>query len=143
MDPCLEQDLQSKTKPWALSPLISTMPYFAHARTDELNQVLPFPPPAPVQEDTSQLRFEDGERPVELQDTHSPAFRRTYCTDPEHRKNILFGPDVSGISCISSSTWTLLIILHTVGHDNDGLLLRISLLQSNRRRITTPGWYDL
>ncbi|KAI9452505.1 hypothetical protein F5148DRAFT_1289581 [Russula earlei] len=32
VDPTLEHDLASSTKPWALSPLISTMPYFAHRR---------------------------------------------------------------------------------------------------------------
>ena len=32
IDPTLEHDLTSPTKPWALSPLISTMPYFAHSR---------------------------------------------------------------------------------------------------------------
>jgi len=32
VDPTLEHDLGSQTKPWALSPLISTMPHFSHAR---------------------------------------------------------------------------------------------------------------
>ncbi|CAA7264369.1 unnamed protein product [Cyclocybe aegerita] len=32
IDPTLQHDLMSSTKPWALSPLISTMPYFAHTR---------------------------------------------------------------------------------------------------------------
>lgn len=30
MDPTLEHDLLSQTKPWALSPLIATMPHFSH-----------------------------------------------------------------------------------------------------------------
>jgi len=30
IDPTLQHDLTSKTRPWALSPLISTMPYFVH-----------------------------------------------------------------------------------------------------------------
>jgi hypothetical protein len=30
VDPTLEHDLTSPTRPWALSPLISTMPHFAH-----------------------------------------------------------------------------------------------------------------
>ena len=33
IDPTLEHDLMSSTKPWALSPLISTMPHFMHERT--------------------------------------------------------------------------------------------------------------
>lgn len=32
IDPTLEHDLQSNTKPWALSPLVSTMPHFIHRR---------------------------------------------------------------------------------------------------------------
>jgi len=32
IDPTLEHDLMSPTKPWALSPLISTMPHFSHTR---------------------------------------------------------------------------------------------------------------
>ncbi|PFH49904.1 hypothetical protein AMATHDRAFT_62184 [Amanita thiersii Skay4041] len=35
IDPTLEHDLLSPTKPWALSPLISTMPHFAHKRIEE------------------------------------------------------------------------------------------------------------
>ena len=95
MDPCMEQDLQSKTKPWALSPLISTMTYFAHTRTDEMHQVPPFPPLKPVQEDTSQLRFKTEGRPAEMQDAHAPLVRRSYCQNAEHRKNITLGPNVS------------------------------------------------
>jgi hypothetical protein len=32
IDPTLEHDLQSPTKPWALSPLIATMPHFTYTR---------------------------------------------------------------------------------------------------------------
>lgn len=32
IDPTLEHDLQSSTKPWALSPLITTMPHFTYTR---------------------------------------------------------------------------------------------------------------
>ncbi|KIP07291.1 hypothetical protein PHLGIDRAFT_425605 [Phlebiopsis gigantea 11061_1 CR5-6] len=93
MDPCMEQDLQSKEKPWALSPLMSTMTYFAHTRTDGAHQVPPFPPPKPVQEDTSQLRFKARDRPPELQDVHNPSARRTYCQNSEHRTGIILGPN--------------------------------------------------
>ncbi|KAF8637866.1 hypothetical protein AX17_002492 [Amanita inopinata Kibby_2008] len=36
IDPTLEHDLGSQTKPWALSPLIATMPHFAHRRIDNV-----------------------------------------------------------------------------------------------------------
>jgi len=45
IDPTLEHDLASSTKPWALSPLISTMPHLAHKRL----HAVPRPPsPAPL-----------------------------------------------------------------------------------------------
>lgn len=53
MDPTLEHDLGSKTKPWALSPLVSTMPYLAHSRSSP-----PAFPPADrksVEDDVTQL----------------------------------------------------------------------------------------
>lgn len=54
MDPTLEHDLQSQTKPWALSPLISTMPYFAHHRVRD-HAGAPFPPPSSLTDDTFEL----------------------------------------------------------------------------------------
>ncbi|KAF9450320.1 DUF1769-domain-containing protein [Macrolepiota fuliginosa MF-IS2] len=35
IDPTLEHDLQSNTKPWALSPLVSTMPHLQHQRAHD------------------------------------------------------------------------------------------------------------
>ncbi|KAI0250671.1 hypothetical protein BJV78DRAFT_546765 [Lactifluus subvellereus] len=40
VDPSLEHDLASSTKPWALSPLISTMPYLAHTRLPAVSRTL-------------------------------------------------------------------------------------------------------
>jgi len=80
VDPTLSHDLSSSTKPWALSPLVSTMPYFAHTRLassrssspdsstsslslDEVHGLESTPPPFPpldntsVQDDTSQLCY--------------------------------------------------------------------------------------
>ncbi|KAG1745296.1 hypothetical protein EDB19DRAFT_1894480 [Suillus lakei] len=69
VDPTLEHDLMSDTKPWALSPLIATMPYFVHERLDDI-RVSPvlddkrsdftapsFPPSQSIGEDISQLQF--------------------------------------------------------------------------------------
>ncbi|KAG1736139.1 uncharacterized protein EDB91DRAFT_1143079 [Suillus paluster] len=57
VDASLEHDLMSETKPWALSPLIATMPYFVHERLDDVRA-------SPLLEckrseftDTSQLQF--------------------------------------------------------------------------------------
>ncbi|OAX36641.1 DUF1769-domain-containing protein [Rhizopogon vinicolor AM-OR11-026] len=69
IDPTLEHDLMSDTKPWALSPLIATMPHFMHERIDDIraSPLLEdkrsksidhsFPPSHSIGEDTSQLQF--------------------------------------------------------------------------------------
>jgi len=81
IDPTLEHDLASSTKPWALSPLISTMPHFAHGRVSsspsrspspamfqpepKLSKRAfvsrkvwpPFPPPQSLSDDTAQLHL--------------------------------------------------------------------------------------
>ncbi|KIJ61855.1 hypothetical protein HYDPIDRAFT_176829 [Hydnomerulius pinastri MD-312] len=69
IDPTLEHDLTSTSKPWALSPLIATMPHFAHERLHNLQGTLiseehesavlqsPFPPTTSISDDTSQLRL--------------------------------------------------------------------------------------
>jgi len=56
IDPTLEHDLSSTTQPWALSPLISTMPNLTHARIDSIRHPPPlFPPRHSIGDDTSQL----------------------------------------------------------------------------------------
>ncbi|KAF7973152.1 hypothetical protein HWV62_15929 [Athelia sp. TMB] len=85
MDPTLEHDLYSQTKPWALSPLISTMPYFAH-RSSETDPPT-FPPAAPISDDLAHLPA------AKAKDVHTPAQRRAYFADPTHRKQVIFGPD--------------------------------------------------
>ncbi|KAK0458092.1 uncharacterized protein EV420DRAFT_1620875 [Desarmillaria tabescens] len=61
VDPVLEHDLTSQSKPWALSPLISTMPHFAHSRLDrDLQDIDSGIPPFPteytsISDDTSNL----------------------------------------------------------------------------------------
>jgi len=74
IDPTLEHDLTSPTKPWALSPLVSTMPHFMHTRTTITedafsgslseapasdtpgsSRLSSFPPSQSIADDTSQL----------------------------------------------------------------------------------------
>ncbi|KAF8273476.1 hypothetical protein EI94DRAFT_1563982 [Lactarius quietus] len=58
IDPSLEHDLTSSTKPWALSPLISTMPHLTHKRVLEHYDGWPdFPPPQSLSDDTAQLHL--------------------------------------------------------------------------------------
>ena len=73
IDPTLEHDLLSPTKPWALSPLICTMPHFMHTRVpaaDSFNNTAiarqvgnnstscylpPFPPTQSIRDSTDDL----------------------------------------------------------------------------------------
>lgn len=52
IDPSLSHDLTSATKPWALSPLVATMPYFAHSHNTKATR---FPSSRSLTEDSSQL----------------------------------------------------------------------------------------
>ncbi|KJA15579.1 hypothetical protein HYPSUDRAFT_58713 [Hypholoma sublateritium FD-334 SS-4] len=75
IDPTLDHDLTSSTKPWALSPLIATMPNFAHTRLEPhlVNAAeidLPeFPPAHSIKDDIKQLHLalvdlDDDGRPI-------------------------------------------------------------------------------
>lgn len=106
IDPTLEHDLSSHDKPWALSPLISTMPYFSHTRTANakgMSDLPQFPPPISITEDATQLSqainsdaVSDKDEPVaELMKLHTSAERRAHFYQQEARKQISFGPHVS------------------------------------------------
>ncbi|RPD75700.1 hypothetical protein L226DRAFT_507615 [Lentinus tigrinus ALCF2SS1-7] len=92
IDPTLEHDLASSSKPWALSPLIATMPYFEHKRIESRVPVPPFPPQEPIEDDTTQLRAKSTSgKGVKQKD--SPSKRRGYFTNALRRQEIVFGPD--------------------------------------------------
>ncbi|THH26539.1 hypothetical protein EUX98_g7649 [Antrodiella citrinella] len=89
LDPTLEQDLTSPT-PWALSPFITTMPYFEHTRLnseEEKVEAKTFPPPKPVGENVSALRFTRDDPEIE-----GGVNRKTYFQSAAHRKTVEFGP---------------------------------------------------
>jgi hypothetical protein len=95
IDPTLEHDLGSQTKPWALSPLISTMPNFEHVQVASSDAPSPgegangasikpsklqsygFPPSSSIGDDTSQLHRtiinNDASSSGEESDTNSVA----------------------------------------------------------------------
>jgi len=89
IDPTLENDLMGPT-PWALSPLIATMPYFAH-QVCPANEPLPeFPVHTTIQDDTSQLRPQDSsEPPLNL---GPPNKRRAYFSSVPHRETVVYHP---------------------------------------------------
>jgi len=87
LDPTLEQDLAAST-PWALSPLITTMPYFEHMRLGELHKVPPFPPLNPVGDNVSDLHFTRNNPEIE-----GGVNRKTFFQSASHRKSVEFGPE--------------------------------------------------
>ncbi|KAF9787872.1 hypothetical protein BJ322DRAFT_1018585 [Thelephora terrestris] len=99
IDPTLEHDLTSQTKPWALSPLISTMPHFAHRELGESDTLPEFPPRESLKDDNSQLAEAVG-NPIEREKL-SPQLitlktadqRRAYFASKEARQSISFGPN--------------------------------------------------
>lgn len=101
IDPTLEHDLTSQTKPWALSPLISTMPHFAHRKIGEPDALPDFPPRESLKDDNSQLS-EAVPNPIErekllpqLINIKTAEQRRAYFASKEARKYISFGLNVS------------------------------------------------
>jgi len=87
IDPSLEHDLASRSKPWALSPLVATMPYLAHSRTAETSHAKSFPPLKPLVDDTRSLPINHAKA------AGSSCKRRTYFQSPSHRDEVTFGPE--------------------------------------------------
>ncbi|OCH84510.1 DUF1769-domain-containing protein [Obba rivulosa] len=90
IDPTLEQDLASQSKPWALSPLITTMPYLQHRRITRDAPPPPFPPPRPISDDISSLR------PAHEEPNRSPppkGKRRAVFQSAARRQEVVFGPE--------------------------------------------------
>jgi len=60
IDPTLSHDLTctATQKPWALSPLVATMPYLRHARLADADAAFPqFPPPTSISDYTAMLNL--------------------------------------------------------------------------------------
>ncbi|KAJ3524090.1 hypothetical protein NMY22_g11156 [Coprinellus aureogranulatus] len=110
IDPTLQHDLLSASKPWALSPLISTMPYFEHRKLEEgkedMGQWPEFPRKKSVHDDVSQLHLaaqkladgstasesSSGELEEDLKSVHLPSERQAFFRSTEKRKQVVFGP---------------------------------------------------
>jgi len=82
VDPTLEHDLQGD-KPWAVSPLISTMPYLSHTRQDPSSPLPHFSTATHITNDSSLLI------PSDATAKHD---RRAYFTDRAHRRALTLGP---------------------------------------------------
>jgi len=95
IDPTIEQDLRSQTKPWALSPLVATMPYCSRTYVDEEKND-PLRRPGMLR--PMSLNSLDGISPQEGKKRKrlkfdSSSHRQKYFRDPERRKEIEFGPE--------------------------------------------------
>ncbi|KAI0732740.1 hypothetical protein C8Q72DRAFT_816797 [Fomitopsis betulina] len=87
VDPTLEQDLASSSKPWALSPLIATMPYLEHKKISGPGDIPSFPPEHLVGNDMSHLHLECAKK------TDLSKDRRTVFKDVARRKEVVFGSE--------------------------------------------------
>ena len=136
-DPTLEHDLTSRTKPWVLSPFIAAMPYLAHARTDALHTVPPFPPTHPLQDNTSGMRFLDGSIPAELK-ANAATKRRAYFGQVDTRSGVVLGPEVRAFIVIRNIYVSSMHDVET-GRNNRRLLPWPSHVQLERHRFAATG----
>ena len=106
IDPTLEHDLTSQSKPWALSPLISTMPHFTHRRMGGSETPPEFPPRESLKDDSSQLAatVEDptdrAKLSLQLAKIKTADQRRAHFADKNARRSITFGPNVGPALCV-------------------------------------------
>lgn len=94
IDSTLEHDLNSSTRPWALSPLISTMPYLAIAPSSDVPAVTKdFPPARPIAENTARLAQHTNGTPGTLDTFKNADKRRAFFRDVARRNEVTFGPE--------------------------------------------------
>ncbi|KAG9034251.1 hypothetical protein FRB95_013533 [Tulasnella sp. JGI-2019a] len=91
VDPVLDHDLKCD-KPWALSPMISTMPYFKATYQHASTPIPEFNPLAEFHEDISGLFKDSSAAPNPLPQTASQ--RQKYFQNEENRKAVEFTPEV-------------------------------------------------
>jgi hypothetical protein len=94
IDPTIEHDLTSQTKPWALSPMVATMPYCSRKYVDEEMNA----PQGPGLLREISLNSQDGVKTGKKRKHlkfDSSSHRQKYFRDPERRKEVEFGPEVS------------------------------------------------
>jgi hypothetical protein len=109
IDPTVEHDLLSPTKPWALSPLISTMPHFMHTRVPNAadccrsSYIPPFPPTQSIRDSTEDLYLtviqglDSSSSSISSRGFEGAGQRRSYFNSASRRELIQFGPEVSAV----------------------------------------------
>ena len=106
VDPTLEHDLSSRTRPWALSPLVATMPHLAVSSIDDPRSIPVFPPAKPLEDSTPFLpisqhhsvlgKFGKGK-------DKQAGKRKTYFHSAAKRKEFMFSPRVSTSYAITAA----------------------------------------
>ncbi|KAJ3907552.1 hypothetical protein F5879DRAFT_941066 [Lentinula edodes] len=97
LDPNLTHDLTSQTKPWALSPLVATMPHFAHSHKSRPPK---FPSSSSLTDDNSQLSLAFHE---EDEDADSPLSSASSSTSSLSSGSSIHSGDSGHLSSSSSS----------------------------------------
>lgn len=95
VDPTLTEDLASKSRPWAMSPFIATMPHIHHTRLDSGDEPPQFPTPyEPVAENMTQIRTRTptARRHETIPPRHRKQ-RKAHFKHPEKRRDVVFGPN--------------------------------------------------
>ncbi|TFK67344.1 DUF1769-domain-containing protein [Pluteus cervinus] len=103
IDPTLEHDLLSKSKPWALSPLITTMPHFTHTRISPPNSLRAAS--IPEEEEINSIDIEVEEDDQSLVSVLAPEFPPAKSvTDDTSQLHMAVMPYGQGSSASGSAT---------------------------------------
>ncbi|KAG2156727.1 uncharacterized protein EDB93DRAFT_1125228 [Suillus bovinus] len=121
VDPTLEHDLMSQTKPWALSPLIATMPHFVHERIDDIRaspllehrrSESSFPPSQSIGENTSQLQFAIASSTSSSSTYLTPSSSLSIASSSSNLSNL---PKMPGSLDVSQKIFSRALDLRTTG----------------------------
>ncbi|KAI0792507.1 DUF1769-domain-containing protein [Abortiporus biennis] len=93
IDPSLEHDLTSRTKPWALAPLVATMPHLMHHPTHETHHIPQFPSSQPITDHTPSLISHHHHKGKEGKAKANFSKRRSHFQNPAKRKEVMLGPE--------------------------------------------------
>lgn len=96
VDPTLEENLQSRTRPWAFSPFFATMPHIHHTRIEHAHEAPPFPASTePIADEMSRIRTRTGKGVRPGIPNRQRKLRKAHFRLEEKRKEVILGPQVS------------------------------------------------
>ena len=118
VDPTLEECIQSRTRPWAFSPFLSTMPHIHHTRVESAHHHPPplFPASDEVIADrTTDLRTRHGTHVKHPIPQHRKQ-RKAHFKSSSRRKEVAFGPNVIPHAPLFCCYVTHLSCHRSIGH---------------------------